>query len=59
MHTVTNLSGVPIDSSWIRVPLDETRDARQSLQWRPLTLSENRVSESTELLHVLQELLEL
>ena len=59
LQMVTNLSRVSIDSAWIRVPLDESRDVRQSLQWRPLTLSENRVSENTELLHVLEELLEL
>ena len=40
----------------VRVPLDIDRPARPSLQWRPLTVTEKRVSTNTELLLVLQDL---
>lgn len=46
-----------IMSTWVRVPLDENRPVRPTLPWRPLTLSDNRVSENMELLHVVQDLL--
>ena len=59
VQSAGELAEVVIESAWVRVPLDEARPARRTLQWRPLTLSEHRVSENEELLYVLKDVLEV
>jgi hypothetical protein len=53
---VAQLADTVLQAAWIRVPLDTVRGRRESLQWRALTLSENRVSANRELLDVLVDI---
>ena len=53
---VAELQAVPLQAGWIRVPLDQNRTNRRSLQWQAWGLSQNRVSSTAELVEVLQEL---
>ena len=46
----------PLPLTYVRVPLDTQRPSRRRLQWRPLTLTDNRVSSNLELLRVLVDL---
>ena len=59
IQKVAKLARRPPGRTSIRVPLDIDRPARPSLHWRPLTLTEKRVSTNTELFLVLQDLLPL
>ena len=56
VHRVADLVATALQAAWIRVPLDVVRPRRESLQWRSLTLSENRVSANRELLEVLLDI---
>lgn len=56
---VDELMQHPPQRTHIRVPLDIQRPSRPSLRWRPLTLSENRVSTNVELLQVINDLLQV
>ena len=50
---VRQLSRLQIDPSTIRVPLDVQRAAVRSLRWRPLSLTEQNVSSTEDLLKLL------
>ena len=53
---VVALMQSPPHRAHVRVPLDISRPQRPRLQWRPLTLSENRVSANVELLDLLGDI---
>ena len=53
---VLDVLAEPLPLSYVRVPLDIQRPVRRRLQWRALTLSENRVGANTELMQVLLDL---
>ena len=56
LDVMADVMAEPLPLSYVRVPLDIQRPVRRRLQWRPLTLSENRVGTNTELVHVLLDL---
>ena len=53
LTAVAGINRADIDASWIRVPLDLQRENMRSLQWRPLTLAEQNVSATVDLLDLL------
>ena len=55
IRQVSQLAAHPIQASSLRVPLDIRRPSRQSLQWRSLTVSQQRVSTGPELVQVLED----
>ena len=54
LTAVNGINRADLDPSWIRVPLDLQRTDMRSLQWRPLTLSEQNVSATLDLLELLE-----
>lgn len=59
LSAVANFSQLAISREDIRVPLDMPRGSRRNLQWRPLTLYEDRVSCNSELFNVVADLVGL
>ena len=55
LRKITRLVATPLTGAHIRVPLDVARGTRRTLQWRPMALSQERVSANTELLRLLQD----
>ena len=53
LTSIAGINRVALDASWIRVPLDLQRSDMRSLQWRPLTLTEQNVSATLDLLELL------
>jgi hypothetical protein len=51
--SIHGINRADLQTSWIRVPLDLQREGMRSLQWRPLSLTEQNVSATEDLLELL------
>lgn len=56
---INNCIDGTMQREWVRAPLDLVRPAARAAPWLPVTLSEFRVGDHSELLHLLQSLLPL
>ena len=59
MRKVEDVLSVALHGSWLRVPLDLQRPERRTLQWRALSVSQDRVSANVELVRVMADVLTL